>query len=82
VPHEEGSNMTPDEFEHDNEGKTPANWTGASIVTIAFIVGTLGVVVAQPIIFWLGVAILIGGMIAWKVLLGMEGTAEGPEDVG
>ena len=68
--------MTPEEFEHDNEGKTPANWTGASIVTIAFIVGTLGVVLAQPIIFWIGVAILIGGMVTWKVMLGMEATGE------
>ena len=74
--------MTPEEFEHDNEGKTPANWTGASIITIAFIVGTLGVVLAQPIIFWIGVAMVIAGMITWKVMLGMEGTAEGSEDVG
>ena len=68
--------MTPEDFEHDNEGKTPANWTGASIITIAFTVGTLGVVLAQPIIFWLGVVLLVAGMVAWKVMLGMEATSE------
>ena len=41
--------------EHDNHGRTPANWTGATIITLAFIVGTLGVVLAQPIVFWIGV---------------------------
>ena len=73
--------MTPENFVHDNEGKTPANWTGASIVTLALIVGTLGVVMAQPIIFWIGVVILIAGMATWKVMLGME-TPTASEDVG
>jgi hypothetical protein len=73
--------MTPENFEHDNEGKTPANWTGAAIVTLAFIVGTLGVVLAQPLIFWIGVVILAAGMVTWKVMLGME-TPAASEDVG
>ena len=58
--------------EHDNHGRTPANWTGAGIITLAFIVGTLGVVLAQPIVFWLGVALIVVGIVAWKVMIGME----------
>ncbi len=58
--------------EHDNHGRTPANWTGASIVMIAFVLGTVGVVLAQPLVFWLGVILLAVGAAIWKVMLGME----------
>ena len=71
-----GSDRIPEDFVHDAEGRTPANWTGASIVMVAFTVGTLGVVLAQPIIFWIGVAILLAGLVIWKVMLGMEATTE------
>ena len=64
---------------HDNHGSTPANWTGASIIMIAFVIGTLGVVMDQPIVFWIGVGLVVVGMITWKVMLGMEASAE---DVG
>jgi len=62
--------------EHDNHGRTPANWTGATIITIAFIVGTLGVVFAQPIVFWIGVLLIPIGMVVWKVMLGMESSSD------
>lgn len=68
--------MIPDEFEHDIEGRTPANWTGAAIVTLAFLVGTLGVVFAKPFVFWIGVVLLVAGMVTWKVMLGMEASSE------
>ncbi len=58
--------------EHDHHGRTPANWTGATIIMIAFIVGTAGVVVAQPIVFWLGVLLIPVGIGVWKVMAGME----------
>ncbi len=58
--------------EHDNHGQTPANWTGAGIITLAFIVGTVGVVLAQPWVFWLGVLLILVGIGAWKVMAGME----------
>jgi len=57
--------------EHDNHGRTPANWTGAIIIMIAFTIGTLGVVMAQPLVFGLGVALVVIGGIAWKVMSGM-----------
>lgn len=58
--------------EHDNHGRTPANWTGATIIMIAFLVGTVGVVIAQPIVFWIGVLLVAVGMVVWKVMAGME----------
>jgi hypothetical protein len=67
--------------EHDNHGSTPANWTGATIVMIAFTVGTIGVVIAQPLVFGLGVLLLIAGMVAWKVMAGMAAPDAEP-DVG
>ncbi|HEX6887036.1 MAG TPA: HGxxPAAW family protein [Candidatus Nanopelagicales bacterium] len=66
------------EHVHDNHGQTPANWTGAAIIMLAFIVGTVGVVIAQPIVFWVGVALVVVGAVVWKVMLGMESK---PEDV-
>ncbi|MCU0282302.1 MAG: hypothetical protein MUD13_00170 [Candidatus Nanopelagicales bacterium] len=63
------------EHGHDNHGQTPANWTGAGIIMLAFLVGTVGVVIAQPIVFWIGVALVVVGMIVWKVMLGMESSA-------
>jgi hypothetical protein len=61
---------------HDNHGQTPANWTGATIIMLAFVVGTLGVVLATPIVFWVGVALIPIGMVVWKVMSGMETSAE------
>ena len=57
---------------HDNHGQTPANWTGAAIIVLAFVVGTLGVVLAQPVIFWIGVLMVVVGIGAWKIMSGME----------
>jgi hypothetical protein len=57
--------------EHDNHGQTPANWTGASIIMLAFLIGTLGVVLAQPLVFWLGVILIPVGIVVWKVMSGM-----------
>jgi hypothetical protein len=62
--------------EHDDHGRTPANWTGATIIMIAFIVGTLGVVLAQPIIFWVGAGLVLVGMVVWKVMAGMESSSD------
>lgn len=62
--------------EHDNHGRTAANWTGTTIITLAFIVGTLGVVIAQPIVFWIGVLMIPIGLVVWKVMAGMESSSD------
>lgn len=57
--------------EHDNHGQTPANWTGAGIIMLAFLVGTIGLVIAEPLVFWLGVLLVAVGGVVWKVMAGM-----------
>ena len=62
--------------EHDNHGRTPANWTGATIITLAFIVGTLGVVLDQQVVCWIGVVMIPVGLVVWKVMAGMESSSD------
>lgn len=52
----------------DNHGHTLAAWTASILIMVAFLVGTIGVVLAQPMIFWIGVALLPVAGIAGKVL--------------
>ncbi len=61
---------------HDDHGSTPANWTGAIIIMVASVIATLGVVIAQPVVFVLGMLLVIGGAITWKVMLGMQSQQE------
>jgi hypothetical protein len=61
---------------HDDHGQTPANWTGATIIMVAFVVGTLGVVLAMPVMFWVGVILIPVGLVVWKVMAGMEASHE------
>lgn len=53
---------------HDDHGSTPAAWTTVVLVTIAFIVGTLGVMMANWVMFWVSVGILILGAVVGKVM--------------
>jgi hypothetical protein len=57
---------------HDDHGSTPAAWTAVAIITIAFIVGTLGIMMANWTMFWIGVALVVVGAVTGKVL-GMMG---------
>ena len=55
------SQPTHREYHH---GNTPAAWTAATIIMIAFVVGTLGVVLGNWPTFWVGVALVaIGGVV-------------------
>jgi len=54
--------------EHVDHGHTVAAWTGVIIITLAFLVGTIGVVIAKPAVFWIGAALIPVGLIAGKVL--------------
>lgn len=64
---------------HPDHGNTPAAWTVASFVMVAFLVGTIGVVMAKPLVFWIGVALIPIGLIIGKVLSGMGYGARAPE---
>ena len=50
------------EAKHYHHGNTPAAWTAVTIIMVAFLVGAIGVVVAQPWLFWVGVALTVLGM--------------------
>jgi len=34
------------------------------------------VVIAQPIVFWAGVLLIVVGMVVWKVMAGMESSSD------
>lgn len=53
---------------HEDHGNTPAAWTAVVIITIAFVVGTLAVVLGNWPLFWVGVALVVVGAIVGKVL--------------
>jgi hypothetical protein len=57
-----------------HHGSTPAAWTGTGIVLLAFLVGGLGLVLENMVIFWVGVALgpagAIVGMVMSKMGLG------------
>ena len=54
--------------EHADHGSTPAAWTAVVIITIAFIVGTIAIILGNWPMFWFGVALVVVGAIAGKVL--------------
>jgi len=54
--------------EHPDHGHTVAAWSAVIIITLAFLIGTIGVVIAKPSVFWIGAALIPVGLIAGKVL--------------
>ena len=56
-------------------GSTPAAWTGVAIVLLAFVVGGLGLVLENMMIFWAGVVLAPLGALVGYVMgkMGMGG---------
>lgn len=54
--------------EHVDHGHTVAAWTGVTIIILAFLVGGIGVVIAEPTVFWVGIGMIPLGAAAGKVL--------------
>ena len=54
--------------DHEDHGHTVAAWTAVGIAMLAFLIGCIGVVVARPAIFWIGIALLPVALIVGKVL--------------
>ena len=52
----------------DHHGSTPAAWTAVTIIMFAFLVGGIGVVVAQPWLFWVGAALVVVGLVVGKAM--------------
>ncbi len=53
---------------HESHGNTPAAWTAVAIITIAFVVGTLAVILANWVMFGVGVALVVIGAVVGKVM--------------
>jgi len=54
---------------HDNHGQTPAAWTTVILIMLAFVIGTLAVVLANWPLFWVGgVGLAVVGLIVGKVM--------------
>jgi hypothetical protein len=56
---------------HDDHGNTPAAWTAVIIITIAFILGTAAVMIANWPLFWISAGLVVVGGIAGKALAAM-----------
>lgn len=54
--------------EHDDHGSTPAAWTTVVIITLAFTVSTLAVVLGNWPMFWAGVGLVVVGAIVGKAM--------------
>jgi small neutral amino acid transporter SnatA (MarC family) len=65
---------------HDDHGSTPAAWTAVTIITIAFVVGTLAIILANWVMFWVGVGLVVVGAIVGRVMqaMGMGKALGGP----
>ena len=59
-----------------SHGSTPAAWTGVAIVLIGFVVGGIGLVFENMLVFWIGVACApLGALVGYamgKMGLGAE----------
>lgn len=59
-----------------NHGRTVAAWTSVIMVLLGGIVATLGFLLALPWLFWVGMAVVLLGIVAGKVLQ-MAGYGQG-----
>lgn len=64
------------EYHH---GNTPAGWTGASIIMLAFLIGTIAVVIANWPMFWVGGVglAIVGGVVG--AVMSMMGYGKQPK---
>jgi hypothetical protein len=54
-----------------HHGNTPAAWTAVSVALLAFLVGAVGLVVDNYLVFWIGVGILAVSAVVGKVMQAM-----------
>jgi hypothetical protein len=56
---------------HDDHGSTPAAWTAVVIITLAFVLGTISVILGNWVLFGVSAGLVVVGAIAGKVLAAM-----------
>lgn len=54
--------------EHGHHGHTVAAWTLSIILMVASVVSSVGIILANEVVFWAGVVLIGVGLIAGKVL--------------
>ncbi len=59
-----------------HHGNTPAAWTGVTIILIGFVIGGIGMVIDEWMLFWIGLALLPLGAIIGKIMQVMGMGAE------
>jgi hypothetical protein len=57
---------------HEDHGHSVAAWTAVTIILIGSAIASWAVVVASPVLFWVGIGVAVLGAVAGKVL-GMAG---------
>ena len=63
-----------------SHGSTPSAWTGVLIVLVGFVVGGLGLVLENMLVFWIGVACAPLGAVVGYTMGKMGLGAEVPVD--
>jgi len=66
----------------DSHGNTPAAWTAVSIMFLGFLISGIAVPWEKPWLFFVGLAVVVGGAVVGKVMqmMGMGSTATHDED--
>jgi hypothetical protein len=59
-----------------HHGNTPAAWTGVTLILVGFIVGGIGLMIDNWVVFWIGVALCPLGAIIGKIMQVMGMGAE------
>lgn len=61
-----------DDVSAQSHGNTPAAWTAVTLMMLAFLIGTIAVVIGNWPMFWIGgVALFVVGGIVGRVMSGM-----------
>jgi uncharacterized protein DUF6704 len=54
-----------------HHGNTPAAWTAVCVALVAFLVGAIGLVVDNYVVFWTGVGLLVVAVVVGKIMQAM-----------
>ncbi|HUW77181.1 MAG TPA: HGxxPAAW family protein [Candidatus Nanopelagicaceae bacterium] len=54
----------------DNHGKTPAAWIAVAVILVGSVISSLAVLMANPVVFWIGIGVAVIGAISGLVLRG------------
>jgi hypothetical protein len=54
-----------------HHGSTPAAWTAVAVALVAFLVGAVGLMMLNWVVFWIGVGLLALSLVVGKVMQAM-----------